>query len=63
MDSIINGSELTATVPNIASKYEYKLLGNVKDSLRINDCAVDISAEIIAPNITECGKAQVILLY
>ena len=63
MDSIINGSELTATVPNIASKYEYKLLGNVKDSLRINDCAVDISAEIIAPNITECAAVKLKSYY
>ena len=63
MDSIINGSELTATVPNIASKYEYKLLGNVKDSIRINDCAVDISAEIIAPNITECAAVKLKSYY
>ena len=63
MDSIINGSELTAAVPNIASKYEYKLLGNVKDSLRINDCAVDISAEIIAPNITECAAVKLKSYY
>ena len=63
MDSIINGSELTATVPNIASKYEYKLLGNVKDSLRINDCTVDISAEIIAPNITECAAVKLKSYY
>ena len=63
MDSIINGSELTATVPNIASKYEYKLLGNVKDSLRINDCTVDISAEIIAPNITACAAVKLKSYY